>query len=418
MDRNFQHALVLLEQQRYDLAEEKLRQSLADYPDHALAHVLLAQCLCEHDKVEEATFEARQAIGLEPALAAAHAALARILHQRNRYDEALESIEEALRLEPGQADYFAQLSMTHLARRDWQAALDAAEEGLFHDPEHINCTNLRGMALVKLGRNEEAGLTIATALARDPEDAFSHANQGWTLLHEGKRQEALDHFREALRLEPGMEYAWAGIVEAMKAKNWIYGLLLRDFLWMDRLSGTAQWAVIVGGFLGSQALEALAVSHPSLRPWIHPIQIVYVIFALTTWLAAPFFNLLLRLDRIGRHALSREQVVASNWVGGLLALGLGCLAAWLATDNTFALLGAVTFGCLLLPTCGTFQCHVGWPRWLMLGYTLTLAFLALAWIPLALVLPDLGFLLFQIFFWGSLLSTWVANILMMQTPRR
>jgi Tfp pilus assembly protein PilF len=76
------------------------------------------------------------------------------------------------------------------------------ERGLERSPEDVPCTNMRAMALVRLNRRDEAGATIATALARNPEIAFSHANQGWTLLHQGDHRRAIEHFREALRLDP------------------------------------------------------------------------------------------------------------------------------------------------------------------------------------------------------------------------
>lgn len=43
-----------------------------------------------------------------------------------------------------------------------------------------------GIALVNLGRNQEAGAAIQTNLAKDPENAATHANQGWALLHRGE----------------------------------------------------------------------------------------------------------------------------------------------------------------------------------------------------------------------------------------
>ena len=114
----------------------------------------------------------------------------------------------------------------------------AAERGLAIDPEHNVCTNLRAMALVQLGRKDEAAETLGSALANDPENALTHANQGWALLHQGDHQRALEHFREALRIDPELEWAQAGIVEALKAQYLIYRLMLRFFLWMGRQSQT------------------------------------------------------------------------------------------------------------------------------------------------------------------------------------
>ena len=73
-----------------------------------------------------------------------------------------------------------------LAQRDHEAALKAAEAGLECDAEHEACVNLRSLALTNLGRRQEAGEAIAATLARNPLNASSHANMGWTLLHDGK----------------------------------------------------------------------------------------------------------------------------------------------------------------------------------------------------------------------------------------
>jgi tetratricopeptide (TPR) repeat protein len=419
MDKHFQHALVLFEQERFDRAEEKLRLSLADNPDFAFAHALLAHCLCERQRLDEATAEANEAIRLEPGEAAGHMALSRVLYQRNRYDEADRAIQEALRLEPENPEHFERRAGIALGRRDWPAALDNAEQGLVLDPEHVGCNNLRALALVKLGRQEEAGATLATTLARDPDNALSHANQGWALLHAGQRQKALEHFREALRLEPGMDWARAGIVEALKSKNFLYALMLRYFLWMGRLSRGLQWAIILGGYFAYRGLLALTELNPKLAPWIWPLLVLYFLFAILTWLAAPLFNLLLRLNRFGRHALSRDQRVASNWVGGFLAVALVLAGVWLFTDSSLALMGAVYFGLLLLPLSAIFNCAAGWPRWMMIFYVAALAFLGVAYLPLFLfVSQQLAVFVLQVFLWGCVLSGLVANYLAMQLPRR
>jgi len=110
-----------------------------------------------------------------------------VFGKKNRYQEASAAIEEAIRLDPDDADYFSLKAAILLAERKWPAALEAAENGLRVDPEHVNCVNVRAMALVQLGRRDEAGATIGEALRHEPDNALSHANQGWALLHQGSR---------------------------------------------------------------------------------------------------------------------------------------------------------------------------------------------------------------------------------------
>ncbi|MDB5311522.1 MAG: hypothetical protein JWO38_5724 [Gemmataceae bacterium] len=110
--------------------------------------------------------------------------------------------------------------------------------------------------------------------------------------------------------------------------------MLGFFLWMSRLSPETQWAVIVGLLVVQQALGAAARNDPALRPFAEPVLYALFGFVLLTCLAGPLFTLLLRLNRFGRLALSREEIRQSNWVGGCLFAGLLAVRArWSMTGR-------------------------------------------------------------------------------------
>lgn len=418
MDTHFSRAMILFDQGRHELAEKELRQCLAADPDNAMAHALLAHCLAKIKQYTEATFEARRAIELGPDGAFNHYTLASVLHDRDHLEEAAESIAEAIRLNPEDPDFYWLLGAIRYDQRDWTAALEGAEEGLRFDPEHVNCNNLRAIALVKLGRKAEAGITIEAALARDPDNAYTHANQGWTLLEKGDPQKAMEHFREALRINPELEWARQGIVEALKARHLIYYYMLRYFLWMQKLSQKGQWAIVIGGVVGVNVLTRLAESHPVLQPAVWPIQIAYMAFAILTWTADPLFNLVLRTNRFGRLALSRQQIVASNWIGAAVAVALGAVGVFLWTWDRGALWTAIGAGIFMMPLSAVFKIAEGVPRVLMAVYTALLGqvgILALTLYVLDIrvyVLPTL------LYFLAAIASTWVANILLTIRTRR
>jgi tetratricopeptide (TPR) repeat protein len=429
VNANLQRALLLFDQSRHELAETELRQALAVDPHEPFAHSLLSLCLAEREQFQEATEEARQAVHLSPDSAFAHYALAKILHLRNRNEEALAALSEALRLDSSEAGHFALLAGIHIGEKRWRGALEAAERGLQIDSEHLGCTNLRAIALVKLGRRAEADATIEAALAKSPENALTHANQGWTLLERGDAKRALEHFREALRLDPENDWARHGIIEALKARHFLYAFMLRYFFWMSRLSTRAQWGVIVGGYVGSRILAGISRNNPRLAPWTLPLQIFYVLFVLLTWTADPLFNLLLRLNRFGRLALSREKVVASNWIGSCLLLSLAFLIACCFTGFASAcLIGAFVFGFMIVPLAGTFRCEAGWPRKSMAAYTGLMAVAGIAALivvaldsqakPSSKASDSLAAALISLFFIGVIGSSWVANILISQRPKR
>ena len=424
MERNLQRAQLLMSQDRHTEAAGELRQALAQDPNNPYLHAVLAICLAENEAYGDATAEARQAIHLGPDVPLAHYAHAKVLLHRQFFKEAQQAIDQAIQLDPQDADAWALSSAICMNRRDWKAALEAAEHGLEIDSEHVECTNLRAMALVNLGRKEQAGATIDAALARNPENALTHANQGWTLLHRREPVKAMEHFREALRLDPTLDWARAGIVEALKARHFVYRWMLSYFLWMSRLSGQAQWMIIIGLFIAMRVLRGLARNNPELAPYITPVLIAYIVFVVLTWTADPLFNLLLRLNRFGRLALSRDQLVASNWVGACVLLALIGLVSWLIGHDD-GLIVALVFGLLVLPISGTFHMPKGWPFMTMACYTGVCALIGFAAIgPLFLPegavngLGQIQVAALGLFVLGIFLSGWIANGLAAARPKR
>ena len=418
MTVRLQRAHLLLRQSRPDEAVTELRSELADDPDSAEALSLLAICLAMREAWDEATAAAGQAIGVAPDWAFPHYAMARVLEDRGQLDGSEQAIAEAIRLDPRHAGFFVTLARIRLEKGNWTEALAAAEHAQNLDPEDTGAANLRAMALVKLGRKADARSALGSTLAREPDNALTHANQGWALLHAGDHKKALEHFREALRLDPELDWARTGIVEALKARYWIYRVMLRFFLWMGRKGALAQWAVILGFIFGRKALADLARAVPAAAPIVGPLLILTFGFLLMTWISSPLFNALLQFNRFGRLALSRDQRVEANVIGGCFALAAGCFAASLAWPDGAATFGMMYFGLLLPPLAVTFRQPPGRPRRLMAAYTgvlvlLTVPTLSLLFLGAAGPWRDLPRALefFQYFIYGAILSTWIPALL-------
>jgi hypothetical protein len=302
----------------------------------------------------------------------AHYALASILQDRERFEEARLAILEAIRLDPKHTNYLAQLASICCDEGRWHEALEAAEQGLRVDPENITCINLRALALNKLGRAAEARAAIETALARDPLNAVTHANQGWAYLQKGDSARALEHFREALRLDAEFAMARHGIVECLKTRYLVYRLLLRFILWMAGLSKPWQWLMILGSAVAYLVLLYAVEEGSPYKRFIWPVLIGYVMFGILAWIADPLFNLLLRLDHFGRLALTPAQVTASNCVGLCLAGTLLGLATASIPGWPHPWLTAAMFGLLVIPVTAIFNCPPGWRRQTMAAYTLAI----------------------------------------------
>jgi tetratricopeptide (TPR) repeat protein len=429
MGLHYERAWLLYQQSRYDLAEKELAQALAENPDDGAAHALRSLCLKESDRHVEATQAAQEAIALDPNLPLAHYALGQALLSRNHFADAERAAMQAVECDPTNPEFFTLLGMIRFNRRDWAGAMEAAEQGLQFDGEHDGCINVRAMALVQLGRRGEASEAIEGALARDPENAFSHANQGWAALHAGDTPKALEHFREALRLDPEFDWARAGMVEALKARYLIYRLMLRFFLWLRRFGFGIQLAIILGFVFLRQALVQLARDNPALAPFIWPVVIGLLAFLVLTWIADPLFNLLLRLNRFGRYALSRDQVVASNWVGICLLAALAALVWALVANDSFWLLGALLVGLMVLTLAGVFGAPRGWPRRVLAAAALVLAGLAVTGMGLLITANGMPFQqgkaraaladdFLMGYVYGSVAFSWLSNFAIAARPKR
>lgn len=429
----YQRAVLLNQHGRHADAERELRQALAQDPHYARAHAMLALTLTAQVKFREASEEAEAAVGLEPDLPFGHYAMAKVMLDRHRPADAAKAIDEAIRHDPQNPDYYALLASIRMEQRSWADALAAADRGLQVDAEHSNCVNLRAMALVKLGRNEDAAKTVQDALQKNPENAVTHANKGWALLHQNQPKQAMFHFRESLRLDPTSQWARAGIVEALKARNPIYRLMLMYFLWMSKLGHRVQWAILVGGYFGYRFALDQVHANPSLGKYLWPLIVAYCIFAALSWLADPLFNLMLRLHPYGKYALFPEQRLSATLTGITLLIAiLAAIAGWYA-GSELILIAALFTAFLVIPVSVIFRCSPGWPRWTMAGIAIALILVLLSAVFLGLLgihLETLGITdqeqialnaslnLCRVYIYGVLISSFAANYLLTVKPKR
>lgn len=385
MSAHFQRGELLYDQDRYEQAAGEFQAHLADQPEDAYAHCLLALSLGFLKKYQDALEHAQQAIAIAPDMGFAHFALGRVELERNRFEPAAEAIGEAIRCEPYTAGYYGVIAIIRVRQRRWAEALAAANEGLSCNPEDLNCLNMRAVALRNLGAREAAGDSIRDALARDPNNAFSHANQGWSLLETGHAHEALTHFREALRLQPDLELARQGIIEALKARNRFYRLILRYLLWLGKKRFSTQVGVAMGLIFIIYLVNVLASTSPGMKMVFVPIKVALFLALASTWFAQPMLNLALLFHPLGRVALSSDQ----KWQGALAGLcatiyvGLYLLAEFTKAPiwqfDAFVLVAFFT-----MPALSIHDCQRGWPRWTCIALTVAA--------PIAVFLPRLTWL--------------------------
>ncbi|MCX6181208.1 MAG: tetratricopeptide repeat protein [Bacteroidetes bacterium] len=343
MSQFLSRAEILLEQGRFADAEKEIKKHLSEFPEHAHAIGLLARIYLQSEKYDEAMSTIDDAIRLDASEGYYYYIKAVIFLHKKDEAKAEMHIGFAVNAEPANAEYFATWADIKMVQKKYSEALTKADEGLSRDPSNVHCLNTRASALVKLNNKKDAYSTIEGALNEDPDNPHTHANYGWGLLEKGDHQKALIHFREALRLDPTMEYARAGMVEAMKAKYIIYRWFLNYQFWMSKQSKNMQWGIIIGIYVLTRILRAVEESNPEWSPYIFPIIIFIAMFAFLTWVIHPLSNLFLRLNKYGRYALDATETRISNFVGIAAAVFALGLVAYLLTF-TEAFLALTIYG--------------------------------------------------------------------------
>jgi hypothetical protein len=149
-----------------------------------------------------------------------------------------------------------------------------------------------------------------------------------------------------------------------------------------------------------------------------PFTMLYLVFVLLTWFAYPLFNLLLRFNKFGRYALSRDQRRAANWFGLCLAVFAVAVVARIVWGVDIAILVAGFAVGMALPLVTIYQCDIGWPRQSMTYFAAAMATVGILAITLSALGHEAGSLLVGLFLFGFIATPWVANYLATATATR
>jgi tetratricopeptide (TPR) repeat protein len=345
-------AELLLEQNRPKEALDILRAVLSKDPNNIQTLALMSEAHLEMGQGKESQTLIESAIGLAPDIAPLHYIKAKVMMSQKKFDEAEKSFFNASTLDPSEADYFAIWAMVKNIRKQFTEGLELAERALELQPDNINALNARSTSLTKLGRKEESARSIEGALREDPNNAFTHANYGWSELERGSHTKAMEHFKEALKNDPTMEFAQAGMMEALKARYFLYRLFLKYVFWMSNLTSKYQWAVIIGFYIGFRIIRSVADNNPALAPYLNPLIILLTIVAFSTWITTPISNLFLRFNPYGKHLLDKKEIDSSNLVGISLVLAIVGLLLYII-DGSDLWLGLSAFGIGMMIPCST-----------------------------------------------------------------
>ncbi len=383
MGAHYDRARLLFKQRRYAMAERELREELAETPQSGWAHGLLGRCLAEQKRLLEAVEANEEGVRLAPAVPYVHYVLGLTYKECGRLKEAEGALREALRLEPRNPDYLLSLSWVQYLRDDLRGALISLKQGLAIDPDHVGCHNARGQLQRLLGNWRKAEATLRESLRLDPENDFTHTQLAcalWTRAHaragvlpwwpwRPEMSEALQHCREALRLNPDSAFARESTTGILNARHDVF---------LKPIAILTVICVFVAFLLFLKSLDGSPRNPAPPDDGVVKGALLFFSGILTLSVSEGLHFLLLRCSRLGAAILSPAQQRAATVTARCLIAAAVAGAVALLTPPPFAC--AVLFLSLALSGPVSIACSTtpGWPQWLMAAYAALLASAGLA----------------------------------------
>ncbi|RAJ75570.1 tetratricopeptide repeat protein [Chitinophaga dinghuensis] len=374
-----QRAQILIEQRRFQDAISYILEHLASLPNNSYALYLLAFCHIQLQQIDEAEIVVNNALAIDPTRDTLFFLKARIAFMKDEYQDAIQAIKEAIAINPQEADYFAFWSQVLLSKSFYKEGLAKAEEGLALAPEHENCLNMRSNALYYLGKKDAAFSDLKDVLSRNPEDAYSHASLGWKRLEAGDHRQAVEDFRESLRLHPNQLWSKRGALQALQARYLIFRQILKYTFFMKRQGLFIQLFLIVG---------ILVLGH-LISQVFFPLYLLFAMMAVAPWLMDPLSDLFLRFHLKERPIAAEEQSGLSSLTGILFNIAITAAVGYCVTA-IHPLLGlAAIIGGMMLPVINVFSTYDGRPpSTIIICYILIIAAMGITGIGITIASRD------------------------------
>jgi tetratricopeptide (TPR) repeat protein len=214
--------IALAQQGRQIEAIEQLERSTSIDPTNDQAHYNLAVVHIELRKFDRAKENLTQAIAANPESASYQEKLGTVLMQLEDWQGAKSAFERAIELDPNLFKAYFKLGQVLEELDDAQNALHRYTEAIQKGPRFIEAYQALGGLYADLGYLNESeqvlrsGLTAA--LAGTEEEASLHHLLGTVLQQKRSYDAAIEEFRAALRILPGMR-------DALFSLGWTYSLV-------------------------------------------------------------------------------------------------------------------------------------------------------------------------------------------------
>lgn len=281
--KNIQEILHYITIKRYNLAKDKIFSGLSEYPNDGMLLYLMSLCSFRLDKYDEALDYCKQALENNYGVVECYELLGRINAALGKYDKAEEYYLEALSINPQSAKIIACYALIMLRTGFKEKGIKLLEEARRINPDDKDVLNASFYYYLITKKKRERLKVLERYLDVSDDEISKLARVGLNDLYLGNYKSAKENFRQAFVLEPTNNNLLLTI-QQLEIKTNLFFLPLRL---VNKVGGPAViWIVFI--------LCVIILSCCKIDRVLMPIVLVYILFAVYTWIASAIFKIVFR----------------------------------------------------------------------------------------------------------------------------
>ncbi len=266
-----------------------LKEILADEPNDAQSHGLLALCLLQEKRIYAAEYETQLALNNNPQLSFLYNILARINLLKNKNTLALEYCDEALRLEPKDISSILLKSEIYNLSSDDKNSLECIKEAANIEPDNIEINLAFGEHYFQKGNLEKAEAFSVEAMQQNAQNIDAIILMGRIKLRNSNYDEALNLAKSAIIQNPSSSSALKLFCDIKVKQNLFLGLWWRFNSKMSTLPPIKAAIVLILMFLTFNVL-AQVMQDLDFNSMAKVFSYGWLLFVIYSWIGVPLYT--------------------------------------------------------------------------------------------------------------------------------
>lgn len=327
---------ILLNQSKYSLAYNMIKESLEGDPDNKELLYQLAVCCLELKKSNEANEVLEQLLLLDPSDPFVFMVKAALHRDQEEFYEAFQAVNNAIQINPFESSAYYERALIHGQVGQIDKALEDVKKALQFDSEDADYLNLFSILKKSKGNIDEANEILERALRLEPNNTFLMTRKAFALFDQGKREEAEELFKASLQITPDNAAAQIGYRQSIKAKyQWYYGFKKKFRQYESKVNGNQLILIGMTVVFVMIGLMQIFEQFPSLRWFFSGIILIVSVIGVGLVYLDPILNGIMLGDAKYAQTMTSLEKQYAQVTMGLIIIGFLSFAWGIIQSNAF-----------------------------------------------------------------------------------